>query len=244
MPRVYSWTAFSCRSVVMFPSCRSMLARQQTELEVLAELQRLQRSEQGRAHKAADHRASAGDVSPRVQHLLTRRHPKQHVRGTDHPKDKHERPYGSIVDGQSPLAPGAIKIIVTASIFDRRGMPSPARWSATSAPMRGSSRTHRSRRGLQRAKQAAATMKNTVVGRPGTTIPTPPTATASKPAANQSQATGRRLRPWPANPGAVPATVIPSARRRDRAPCIVTTTDPPWRACYESRTVISHACSR
>ena len=57
---------------------------------------------------------------------------------------------------------------------------------ATIGPMPGRASTHCSKRGLERTKQAAAMMKNTVVGRPGTTSPMEPMATASHPSPNQS----------------------------------------------------------
>lgn len=75
----------------------------------------------------------------------------------------------------------AVHIMAMATRLDRRGMPKPSRWSRTIGPMRGRSRTHCSKRGLERAKHEAATMKNTVVGSPGTTTPTVPTPTDAKP---------------------------------------------------------------
>ena len=58
-------------------------------------------------------------------------------------------------------------------------------------------RTQASRRGLEREKQAAAAMKNTVVGRPGTTMPRPPRPTQAKPTANQPARNGTEFDvPW------------------------------------------------
>jgi hypothetical protein len=82
-----------------------------------------------------------------------------------------------------------------ASTLARRGIPSPARWSRTSGPILGRPSTQASNRGLDRAKQAAASTKNPVVGRPGTTMPTVPSATASQPTASRP---ARRTAPTPA----------------------------------------------
>jgi hypothetical protein len=85
----------------------------------------------------------------------------------------------------SELSVQAVSIMAMATTFARRGMPSPARWSRTSGPILGRPSTHCSNRGLDRAKQAAASTKKPVVGNPGTTMPSPPSATASHPSANR-----------------------------------------------------------
>ena len=78
----------------------------------------------------------------------------------------------------------------------RRGIPSPARLSFTSWPTIGRDRTHRSNRGLDRAKAHAASTKKPVVGRPGTITPRLPSPTARKPTAIQTpRAAARRARP-------------------------------------------------
>ena len=73
-------------------------------------------------------------------------------------------------------------IDATAMAFARRGMPRPARWSCTIRPTPGRFSTQRSSRSLDFVKQAAAAMKNTVVGSPGTITPNPPRPTHTSPA--------------------------------------------------------------
>tara|TARA_X000000368_G_scaffold414690_1_gene404999 strand:+ start:1087 stop:1446 length:360 start_codon:yes stop_codon:yes gene_type:complete len=67
-------------------------------------------------------------------------------------------------------------IIVMAIAFALLGMPKPDRKSCTMMPITGRLRIQRSKRGLDLAKQEAARIIKTVVGRPGTAIPINPTA--------------------------------------------------------------------
>ena len=87
------------------------------------------------------------------------------------------------------LSEQAVSIMAMATTLARRGMPSPARWSRTIGPTVGRSSTQRSKRGLDRAKHAAASTKNPVVGRPGTTMPTVPSATAANPSTSRVRRT-------------------------------------------------------
>src|SRR5690606_33943781 len=96
------------------------------------------------------------------------------------------------------LTAQAVSIMPIATTLMRRGIPRPSRWSRTIGPILGRPSTHRSNRGLDRAKHHAANTKNPVVGRPGTTMPRPPRPTAAQPRA--SSATRRATIPTPAGP--------------------------------------------
>jgi hypothetical protein len=82
------------------------------------------------------------------------------------------------------------EISVTTKILMRRGIPKPARYSPTNFPMPGRFNTQASSLGLERAKQAAAAIKNTVLGSTGRIAPRKPRPTQKRPNPSQNQLRG------------------------------------------------------
>ena len=129
--------------------------------------------------------APSAEAAPRTRSRVGTRHPTYQT-----PTIPAATTVARAAGASSPTAAlreTAITIIAIAVTLALRGIPRPARYSRTSGPTLGRPRTHCSKRGLDLAKQEAASTKNPVVGSPGTTTPRAPSATATHPSAIQPQ---------------------------------------------------------